>query len=524
MTATLGVLLDSLGVEVVRALALPCGRDISIGTPIIHDPEYAATGLSGAVLLIPGRVSADLVERSAAAGVAAVVMRAGAGDPAPLIAAAERCGLTLLECAAEIAWGQLYTLIDTLRAITGPVAQPEGLRSADLFALANDIALQAGGAVAIEDLSMRVLAYSTIAGQEVDDMRRDGILGRQVPDHPTNAEEYAVVLRSGRPTWSKEDGFLPRLAIAVRDRGEALGSIWIIQGNQPLTAAAGEVLIEGARLAAPLLARSNLAADAERRLRAERLAGLLSGAGPLPEIAEAFGLPMQGPATVLVIGNASADPRARGVSAEAAAAHIGDLLRMGLAAYRCNAAAGAVDGQAVAVVGVESDATVLRLIVATVLARATESLGTGWRAGISRTVGDLAQVSIAWGQARQALEVVSGPFGADEIGRHEELAAPLFLLELHTAMRHRLGHDTEPLSTIVEHDLRHGTDYVTTLRGWIAAHYDIPRAAETLVLHPNTLRHRLRRLAEVIDIEDPDLRLALAVQLRLHDISTKLSG
>ena len=44
-----------------------------------------------------------------------------------------------------------------------------------------------------------------------------------------------------------------------------------------------------------------------------------------------------------------------------------------------------------------------------------------------------------------------------------------------------------------------------------------------MTLHPNTLRHRLRRLAELIDIDDPDLRLALALQLRLRlpDIGTK---
>ncbi|MFE4196830.1 PucR family transcriptional regulator [Paenarthrobacter sp. NPDC056912] len=521
---TVGVLLDSLGPDIVRPLALPHGPSVAAGSPSIHDTDQAHVELTDAVLLVPGRPSVDLLDWAAEAKVAAVVVRAGAVDAETLTAAANRAGVTLLECSEELSWGQLYTLIDALRAVTGPVLEEDD-RAADLFSLANDIALRAGGAVAIEDLSMRVLAYSTIPGQEVDDLRRDGILGRRVPDHPTNAEDYSAVLRAETAIWIRDQlDFRPRLAIAVRDGGEPLGSIWVIEGGKPVTPKAQEVLAEGARLAAPHLAKLNVAADADRRQRAERLGQLFRGTGPRRRIAESFGLRFDATSTVVVIGRDENPTHSRGMSAASAAVHVSVLLRMALSSYRLPAAVGSLDGQMVAVIGTAADSPVLQSIAATVLARSEESIGGGWRAGISRTLESVADVPVGFAQAKQALDVVSGPFGHGEIGKHHELGASLFLLEVFDALQSQSALDAEPLSVVADHDSRQGTDYVRTLRSWIAAHYDVARAAEALVLHPNTLRHRLRRMAEVVDIENPDVRLALALQLRLQDINTELAG
>jgi DNA-binding PucR family transcriptional regulator len=74
----------------------------------------------------------------------------------------------------------------------------------------------------------------------------------------------------------------------------------------------------------------------------------------------------------------------------------------------------------------------------------------------------------------------------------------------------------EHLRRLVVHDTRNGTDFVTTLRVYLEAFGSTSLAAERLVLHPNTLRHRISRLCEIsgIDLDDPDQRLALALQLR----------
>ncbi|WP_181034194.1 CdaR family transcriptional regulator [Arthrobacter sp. GMC3] len=520
---TVGILLDSLGPDIVRPLALPNGPSVAIGSPLIHDANQAHVDLTDAVLLVPGHPSIALLDLAVNAHVAAVVIRAGSVDPESLSTAANRAGVTLLECSEELSWGQLYMLIDALRAVTGPMLE-EVDGAVDLFSLANDIAVRAGGAVAIEDLSMRVLAYSTIPGQEVDDLRRDGILGRRVPDHPTNAEDYSAVLRAGTAIWIRDQpDFRPRLAIAVRDGGEPLGSIWLIEGEKPLGAQAPDVLAEAARLAAPHLAKLNVAADVDRRQRADRLGQMFRGTGPRRRIAESFGLRFDAAATVVVIGR-DADPttHSRGMSAASAAVHASVLLRMALSSYRIPAAVGSLEGQMVAVIGTAADSPVLQSIATTVLARSEESIGGAWRAGISRTLASVADVPVGFAQAKQALGVVRGPFGHGAIGKHQDLGASLFLLEVFDALQSESALDAEPLSVVSDHDDRQGTDYVRTLSSWIAAHYDVGHAAEALVLHPNTLRHRLRRLAEVVDIEDPDVRLALALQLRLQEINTEL--
>ncbi|MER5624328.1 helix-turn-helix domain-containing protein [Streptosporangium sp. NPDC002544] len=295
-----------------------------------------------------GHPPADLVAQATKAGVAAIVTRHPIpGEP----------GVALLLAAPEVAWGRLYTLIEAMLALAGSAAPGE---PGDLFALANQVAARIGGAVAIEDLAMRVLAYSTIEGQRIDDLRRDGILGLRVPAHPNHAEEYAAVLRANSAIWSYVPvECLPRLGIAVRARGDAKG-------------------------------------------------------------------------------------RAYGVAA------------------------------------------------------------TGSGAPKSAR------------QAEAALSVLDGPFGRGAVGRYEDLAAVLLLSELGTALRGRPALTGEPLSLVAEHDTAHGTDYLQSLRVWFASYFDVPRAAEVLSLHPNTLRYRLRRISELVDLDDPDIRLALVIQLRLR--------
>jgi len=50
----------------------------------------------------------------------------------------------------------------------------------------------------------------------------------------------------------------------------------------------------------------------------------------------------------------------------------------------------------------------------------------------------------------------------------------------------------------------------------------VPRAAEHISVHPNTFRYRMRRLAELfdLDLDDADERVVLELQLRLLDATT----
>ena len=74
-----------------------------------------------------------------------------------------------------------------------------------------------------------------------------------------------------------------------------------------------------------------------------------------------------------------------------------------------------------------------------------------------------------------------------------------------------------PVARLVAYDAKHKANLVETLGAWLDAFGNAVEAAEACYVHPNTFRYRLRRLAEVgdIDLADGDTRLSLMLQLRL---------
>ncbi|MFD0889956.1 helix-turn-helix domain-containing protein, partial [Streptosporangium algeriense] len=59
------------------------------------------------------------------------------------------------------------------------------------------------------------------------------------------------------------------------------------------------------------------------------------------------------------------------------------------------------------------------------------------------------------------------------------------------------------------------TRHIATLRAWLEAQGDLAAAAERLGVHPNTVRYRLRRMAEITDLrlDVPEKRLAMIIAL-----------
>ncbi|GAA4970127.1 helix-turn-helix domain-containing protein [Pseudonocardia tropica] len=62
------------------------------------------------------------------------------------------------------------------------------------------------------------------------------------------------------------------------------------------------------------------------------------------------------------------------------------------------------------------------------------------------------------------------------------------------------------------------SDYVASLEALIDSSGDVAAAAESMFLHPNTLRYRLRRIAEItgLDLNDPVDRFVVELQIRLR--------
>ena len=72
-----------------------------------------------------------------------------------------------------------------------------------------------------------------------------------------------------------------------------------------------------------------------------------------------------------------------------------------------------------------------------------------------------------------------------------------------------------PVAELRAHDHSHDTPYLATLRAWLQAQGDPAAAGALLGVHENTVRYRLRRMAEIIDLQldDPGKRTAMMVEL-----------
>src|SRR3984885_6816043 len=282
-TPLLSQVLDALGPSPLHLATAPSGTDAPVSGVLIHEPRAALPPVRHAMLLAvglrpSGAEAGDLVWQASHAGHAAVVVK-GYGEPvADLAAVAGDAGIALLAADEDMAWHHLDALVSSaLAAIARSGRGGAAPAMGDLFALANAIAAMAGGATAIEDPNRRILAYSTLPGQLVDEDRRQGILGLQVPDLPENDAQYRELGRTAEVRrFTGGPGSMPRLAIAVRAGADLLGSIWVVDPDGRLGPEAGTALAEAAEVAALHLLTARTAADLARRQRGDLLRRLLA--------------------------------------------------------------------------------------------------------------------------------------------------------------------------------------------------------------------------------------------------------
>ena len=74
------------------------------------------------------------------------------------------------------------------------------------------------------------------------------------------------------------------------------------------------------------------------------------------------------------------------------------------------------------------------------------------------------------------------------------------------------------MAELRRHDRAHDTEYVATLQAWLQAQGDPAEAGERLGVHENTVRYRLRKMAEIanLQLDDAKKRLAMMIEPRGH--------
>jgi hypothetical protein len=525
-TPVLGQVLDALGVSPLRLATAPSGAGASVSGVVIHEPRAVLPPVRHAMLLAvglrpSGAEAADLVRQAAQAGHAAVVVK-GYGEPVSgLAAVADDVGIALLAADEDMAWHHLDALVSTaLAAIARSGRGDTAPAMGDLFALANAIAAMVGGAAAIEDPHRRILAYSTLPGQPIDEDRRQGILGLQVPDLPENDDQYRELARSVRVCrFTGGLGSMPRLAVAVRAGADLLGSIWVVDASSRLGPEADRALAEAADVTALHLLAARTAADLARRQRGDLLRRLLADPASAAIVAPQLGLNADAVVAVAAFTIASGDPD--GVVAAHAALRFTDLVSLHCEALLGRQGCALIDGTVYALLPARPSAS-HRDLVADIARRAQQALRVPIRAGLGSRVTGLRATAASRQDADLVLRVLATrPGDADEprVATIEEVRASATLAELASdpALTPRLREGAGP--ALRHYDAEHGTAYARTLLAYLDANSDVAAAAARLNVHPNTCRYRLARAQEIFGLRlaDPDERLLLWLQLRLGD-------
>lgn len=522
---TLAELHETLGSLVVHIEAAPKGTDLLVGEPVVHDIGEPVPEVTDGVLLLVGGApnrpeTIHAVEQAGTARYCAVVVKARGQDLAALSSAANAAGVALLVAPDDMPWRQLDALITAATTASGGAhATYASVGIGDLFALANAVAYNVGGAVTIEDPRGHVLAYSNLPHQEIDEVRRQGILGRQTPDRPTNSAEYQRVYQAERAVRfaSPVRGHMSRLAIAVRAGPQLLGLLWVLDGAPPLGEGADERLEEASKIAALHLLRARRSRDPDRSNRAEVLSSLLDANTSGGVAATQLGIAIDAPTTVLAIAQAEPDE-----TPGLGSARIVDLVGLYCEAWHPQALCTIAGGVVYALIPVGSDAGARRRVVKfahDVAETVQRSAGVAVHVAIADRTARLDDVAAARRMADRVLRALASSGPDVKVGTVDDVRSRVALLEI----ADRVGAEIampEPVRLILEHDREHATSYAQSLLAFLDSFGEAARGAAELAVHENTLRYRIRRLQELfgLDLDDPDTRLVTWLHLRLHQL------
>lgn len=503
-----------------------------VGGVVIHDPGDVGAYPPRAIVLGVGvygtEAIARLMRELGEHGAAALVVRGPVERDEALAAASAASGMVLVSLTQGASWSQLTELLRTVLT-EGDVGDAEveslgGVPSGDLFALANAVATLLDAPITIEDRRQRILAFSG-RQDEADQSRVATILARQVPDGYLRILEsrgvFSELYRSDRPvhiapaTVEEGETAIPRVAVAVRAGDEFLGSVWAAV-EEPLTPDREQAFQDAAKLVALHLLRHRAGADAQNRLRADLVSTVLEGGTGAVDALARLGL-VNEPTVVMAMGLAGEKSDHAQLAAERQ--RLTSALGIHLNAVQPRSALALLGDVAYAVVPVSADPAAGRERAVQIADNFLERAGKRTRVVIG--IGSVATDPSALGHSRtradRALRVLMSDLGSRRVASISDVHVDALLLDLRDLAAAQGDELLGPVARLVEYDARHRSHLVETLRAWLDAFGDVIAASASVFVHPNTFRYRIRRVAEVaqIDLGDPSVRFALMLQLRL---------
>jgi hypothetical protein len=539
---TLDSVLDALGSAVVSLRVAPAGTQWPIRTVALFDADDLAAAADSGVLVadlcvlagVPAATAQSWIHRladvNATARPVALLIKDVSAD---LCGAAETAGIAVavLQIRARVE----MVLLTVRRLLEGAASRPREdatsgeavVEESDLYGLAQRVATMTGGLVSIEDDQARLLAYSATDGS-ADELRMLSILGREGPvEHLRRLRELGVydLVRRGSAVVevpaNEGLGWRRRLVVSIQPLGSpdsskmgrrpradlSLGTIWIQEGFQPLDPDSESVLQGAAAIAARLIHRTR-SAPTQQAHQIQRLLGIRGGGVDIPSLASALALPTSEASAVVGIAVVNGDQLAP-LMAEIAAA-----LRLLAGAYVRESLVTTTDERLYVLIP-RSRPTGLATWVGGVLDRLTARFRPQLRAAIAAPVAGLEQVPAARSEVDRVLD---RPVGTDRVTSLTQSRTPVLLGEITDLVRSRAELTDPRLQRLFDYDREREAALAGTLEQYLQRFGDVRAAADDLHIHPNTLRYRVRRAAEILgmSLDDPDSRLLLQIQLLIR--------
>jgi DNA-binding PucR family transcriptional regulator len=523
----LGQLLLALDATVVSLVEAPRGMDLTVASVALIDSDDMRLGLatgtrSADVFFLLGVTDTEAL-RWIGGQVHAPVAVFVKEPSAALTAEAVRAGSAVVAVEPRARWERVYQLVNHVLAHRGDGADPHEDVGTDLFGLAQSLADRIHGMVSIEDPQSHVLAYSA-SNDEADELRRLSILGRAgPPEHLQWIGQWGIfdALRADgkvvRVDERPELGLRPRLAIGIHQPSPAprlpplfAGTIWVQLGSQPLADDADEMLRGAAVLAARIMARLAARPSAHAR-RMQQLLGLAEGdpfnITDMTVTARELGLPADGTAALIGWDTAVSTERQ---------ARIADVVALSAIAFRRDAQVASNGSRIYVLLPQIAAIRSLTSWVRGTIGSLRAELGVELRAAIAAPIAGLAGVAAARTEVDRVLDSAERhPVAIGQVTSLAEARTTVLLDEIVTLV----GTDPRLVDPRI-HDLRaQDPGLAETLRVYLDSFGDIGAAAQSLQVHPNTVRYRVRRIEKLLStsLADPEVRLLFSLGLRVSE-------
>jgi sugar diacid utilization regulator len=389
------------------------------------------------------------------------------------------------------------------------------LDEVELPALVGALASALRASVTVEDTDGRVLACAPAEGYcppPAPAARRAAAARAALKAQEASGRRYTV---ARVPIPGANGRAAPAWAAPVVIGGELAGRLWVTGPPADPEPVQLRVIERFTLVVALLLLQQRHLLDVQSRLSGDLLGDLLREGGPVrPQVvldrAAAIGHDLSRPHVLALLTVDAGIPSAvRLPELARAAAEAGPDPKTPLA--------GPYDGAHVLLLPAEPDpGDALRRI----LAKADQAVGA--RGLVTLVAGpvacDPAGYATAFRVARgaAALRRASGRGGFVDVGR---LGLSALLLETGTpdALRRFAA---SVLQTAEEHEERYGGDLLATLRAWLSSGCSTAAAADTLVVHRNTVTYRLSRIEQLTgrSLRDSRVRLELELALTIREI------